>query len=408
MFDLNQIRLDFPILENTRNNQPLVYFDNAATTQKPKFVIDTISDFYSNYNSNIQRGMYFLADRATTEFEKSREVVSKFLNAQLNEEIIFTSGTTQSINMVAFGFLNNISSAGDEVLIGEMEHHANIVPWQVICDKLKLKIVTIKCCENGKLDIWDLKNKINSKVKLLAIQQTSNITGHENNIKEICDLAQKQKIRVFVDGAQSVSHKPINLQDLNCDFFSFSGHKCFGPTGVGVLYGKKELLLKMQPFMFGGNMIDLVSFNKSTWGKLPHKFEAGTVNIAGVIGLGAAIKYILSLGLHNIRKQEDLLKEKMWKELKSTKNVIMGLTKKPDCPIFSFNIKNTHSYDIGSLLDEMNICVRTGHLCAQPAIKSLGVSGFVRASLCFYNTEEEVCMFINALKKIIKLVNNGD
>ncbi len=408
MFNLNQIRLDFPILNSTRNNQPLVYFDNAATTQKPKIVIDTISDFYSNYNSNIQRGMYFLADRATTEFEKSRRVVRKFLNAQLKEEIIFTSGTTQSINMVAFGFLNTVSSAGDEVLIGEMEHHANIVPWQVICDKLKLKIVTIKCCENGKIDIWDLKNKMNSKVKLLAVQQTSNITGHENNIKEICNLAQKQNIKVFVDGAQSVSHKPINLQDLNCDFFSFSGHKCFGPTGVGVLYGKKELLLKMEPFMFGGNMIDLVSFSKSTWGKLPYKFEAGTVNIAGVIGLGAALKYILSLGLNNIQKQEDLLKEKMWEELGAAKNVVMGLTKKPDSPIFSFNIKSTHSYDVGSLLDEMNICVRTGHLCAQPAIKSLGVSGFVRASLCFYNTEEEVSVFISALKRIMKIVNNGN
>jgi len=199
MFNLNQIRLDFPILNSTRNNQPLVYFDNAATTQKPKIVIDTISDFYSNYNSNIQRGMYFLADRATTEFEKSRRVVRKFLNAQLKEEIIFTSGTTQSINMVAFGFLNTVSSAGDEVLIGEMEHHANIVPWQVICDKLKLKIVTIKCCENGKIDIWDLKNKMNSKVKLLAVQQTSNITGHENNIKEICNLAQKQNIKVLLN-----------------------------------------------------------------------------------------------------------------------------------------------------------------------------------------------------------------
>ena len=408
MFNLNQIRLDFPILNSTRNNQPLVYFDNAATTQKPKIVIDTISDFYSNYNSNIQRGMYFLADRVTTEFEKSRRVVRKFLNAQLKEEIIFTSGTTQSINMVAFGFLNTVSSAGDEVLIGEMEHHANIVPWQVICDKLKLKIVTIKCCENGKIDIWDLKNKMNSKVKLLAVQQTSNITGHENNIKEICNLAQKQNIKVFVDGAQSVSHKPINLQDLNCDFFSFSGHKCFGPTGVGVLYGKKELLLKMEPFMFGGNMIDLVSFSKTTWGKLPYKFEAGTVNIAGVIGLGAALKYILSLGLNNIQKQEDLLKEKMWEELGAAKNVVMGLTKKPDSPIFSFNIKSTHSYDVGSLLDEMNICVRTGHLCAQPAIKSLGVSGFVRASLCFYNTEEEVSVFISALKRIMKIVNNGN
>ncbi len=403
MFNLKNIRSDFPILAKTRNNKPFIYFDNAATTQKPKIVIDKICDFYSNYNSNIQRGMYFLADKATSEYEKSRGIISKFLNSNLTEEIIFTSGTTHSVNMVAFGYLKKLVSKGDEILIGEMEHHANIVPWQVIAAKLELKIIPIKCCENGKIKLDDLIKKINPKVKLLAVQHISNITGHENNIKEICYIAHKKKVRVFVDGAQAVSHKNINLKDLNCDFYSFSGHKCFGPTGVGVLFGKKELLLEMEPFLFGGNMIDNVSFSKSTWGKLPHKFEAGTSNIAGVIGLGASIKYLLSLGLSEIQKREKFLVEKIWNGLCSNKSVIIQSSAPPNLPILSFNIKKLHSYDVGSLLDEMNICVRTGQLCAQPGVKVFGVSGFVRASLCFYNTENEIEEFISSIKKIIKM-----
>ncbi len=404
MFNLKNIRSDFPILAKTRNNKPFIYFDNAATTQKPQVVIDKICDFYSNYNSNIQRGMYFLADKATSEYEKSREIISKFLNSNLKEEIIFTSGTTQSVNMVAFGYLKKLVSKGDEVLVGEMEHHANIVPWQVIASKLELKIIPIKCCENGKIKLDDLIKKINPKVKLLAIQHISNITGHENNIKKICSIAHKKNVRVFVDGAQAASHKNINLQDLNCDFYSFSGHKCFGPTGVGVLFGKKELLLEMDPVFFGGNMINRVSFSESSWGKLPHKFEAGTSNIAGVIGLGASIKYLLSLGFSEIQKKEELLIEKIWTGLCSNENIIIQSSAPPDSPILSFNIKGLHSYDIGSLLDEMNICVRTGQLCAQPAIKAFGVSGFIRASLCFYNTENEIEKFISSIKKIIKIL----
>ena len=265
MLDIKKIKSEFPILSKKRNDNPLIYFDNAATTQKPKIVIDKICDFYSNYNSNIQRGMYFLADRATTEFEKSRKIIGSFLNANSNEEIIFTSGTTHSINMVAFGFLKKSISIGDEILIGEMEHHANIVPWQVVCSKLGAKITQLKCCNNGVVDVEDLKKKINQKVKIIAVQHVSNITGHENNIKEICSIAHKKNVPVFVDGAQAVSHKAVNVNDLNCDFYSFSGHKCFGPTGVGVLFGKKELLLNMEPFVFGGNMIDRVSFSKSSW-----------------------------------------------------------------------------------------------------------------------------------------------
>jgi len=403
MLDIKKIRSDFPILKKTRNNKPFIYFDNAATAQKPKLVIDTICDFYSNYNSNIQRGMYFFADKATIEFEKSRDIISSFLNTQFKEEIIFTSGTTHAINLVAFGFLQNSISKGDEILIGEMEHHANIIPWQVVAEKLGVNFTKLKCCENGRVDIKELKKKLNTNVKLIAVQHTSNITGHENNIKEICTLAHEKNIKVFVDGAQTVSHKAINVRDLDCDFYSFSGHKCFGPTGVGVLFGKKNLLLEMEPFIFGGNMIDQVSFSKSSWGKLPHKFEAGTANIAGVIGLGAAIKYILSLGLDEIKKREQVLTNLMWENLKSINNIIINTTT-PNSPIFSFNIKGAHNYDVGSLLDEMNICVRTGHLCAQPAIDFLGVAGFIRASLCFYNTEEEIVIFRSSIEKIIKIL----
>ena len=403
MLDIKKIRPDFPILKKKRNNRSFIYFDNAATTQKPKLVIDTICDFYSNYNSNIQRGMYFFADKATTEFEKSRSIISSFLNTEFKEEIIFTSGTTHAINLVAFGFLQKFISKGDEVLIGEMEHHANIIPWQVVAGKLGAKFTKLKCRENGMVDIKQLKEKLNTNVKLIAVQHISNITGHENNIKEICALAHKKNIKVFVDGAQAVSHKAVDVRDLDCDFYSFSGHKCFGPTGVGVLFGKKELLLDMEPFIFGGNMIDQVSFSKSSWGKLPHKFEAGTANIAGVIGLGAAIKYILSLGLNEIREREKMLTNLMWESLKSINNVIINTTA-PSSPIFSFNISGVHNYDVGSLLDEMNICVRTGQLCAQPAINSLGVPGLIRASLCFYNTEEEIKTFISSIKKIIKIL----
>lgn len=404
MLDVKKIRSNFPILSKKRNNKHFIYFDNAATTQKPQFVINTICDFYSNYNSNIQRGMYFFSNKATKEFEKSRETISSFLNTKFKEEIIFTSGVTHSINMVAFGFLKNYISKGDEILIGEMEHHANIVPWQVVARKMGVKFTKLKCCENGKVDINDLKNKLNTNVKFIAIQHTSNITGHENDIKKICSLAHTKNVKVFVDGAQTVSHKVVNVIDLDCDFYSFSGHKCFGPTGVGVLFGKKELLLEMEPFVFGGNMIDQVSFSKSSWGKLPHKLEAGTANIAGVIGLGAAIKYISSLGLSNVKKREESLTKKMWENLKLINNIVVYNKKIPDSPIFSFNVSGIHNYDIGSLLDEMNICVRTGHLCAQPAIESLGAPGLIRASLCFYNTEKEIETFTSSIKKIIKLL----
>tara|TARA_B100000674_G_scaffold447299_1_gene414843 strand:- start:151 stop:1071 length:921 start_codon:yes stop_codon:yes gene_type:complete len=306
--------------------------------------------------------------------------------------------------MVAFGYLNNLLLPGDEILIGEMEHHANIVPWQAIASKMKFKINVINCCKDGKIKIDDLRKKLNSNVKLLAIQHVSNITGHENNIKEICSIAHANNIKVFVDGAQAVSHKKIDVQDLDCDFYTFSGHKCYGPTGVGVLYGKKSCLIKMDPFMYGGNMINEVSFENSSWGEIPHKFEAGTANIAGVIGLGESIKYISSVGLKNIQEREALLINKMWHHLKSIDEVIVYTNTMPTSPIFSFNLKNIHSYDAGSLLDEMNICVRTGHLCAQTAINSLGVSGLIRASLCFYNTEQEVELFFTAIKKVLKFL----
>lgn len=404
MIDIKKIRSDFPIFSQLRNNNPFIYFDNAATTQKPKTVVDSIYNFYTKYNSNIQRGLYFFADKAGSEFENSRKLISNFLNASNTEEIIFTSGTTQSINMVAFGYLKKIASAGDEVLIGEMEHHANIVPWQVACAKMGLKLTTIKCCENGKLDLLDFKKKLNQNVKLVAIQHVSNITGHKNNVKKIGDLCKKNNSIVFVDGAQAISSQITDVQNLNCDFYCFSGHKLFGPNGVGVLFGKKHLLDIMDPVNFGGNMINTVSFSKTTFGELPQKLEAGTPNIAGVIGLGAAIKYINDIGMENISNSEKILAKKLWNGLSSNKHIVLSAKDCPNKPICSFNVKNKHHYDVGSILDEMNICVRTGKLCAQTAISKLNVSGLIRVSLCFYNTEKEIDFFIKSLSKAIKFL----
>ena len=403
MIDIKKIRSDFPIFSQLRNNNPFIYFDNAATTQKPKTVVDSIYNFYTKYNSNIQRGLYFFADKAGSEFENSRKLISDFLNASHTEEIIFTSGTTQSINMVAFGYLKQLASAGDEVLIGEMEHHANIVPWQVACSKMGLKLTIIKCCENGKLDLEDLK-KLNQNVKLVAIQHVSNITGHKNNVKKIGDLCKKNNSIVFVDGAQAISSQITDVQNLNCDFYCFSGHKLFGPNGVGVLFGKKHLLDIMDPVNFGGNMINTVSFSKTTFGELPQKLEAGTPNIAGVIGLGAAIKYINDIGMENISNSEKILAKKLWNGLSSNKHIVLSAKDCPNKPICSFNVKNKHHYDVGSILDEMNICVRTGKLCAQTAISKLNVSGLIRVSLCFYNTEKEIDFFIKSLNKAIKFL----
>ena len=404
MIDIKKIRSDFPIFSQLRNNNPFIYFDNAATTQKPKTVVDSIYNFYTKYNSNIQRGLYFFADKAGSEFENSRKLIGDFLNASHTEEIIFTSGTTQSINMVAFGYLKQLASAGDEVLIGEMEHHANIVPWQVACAKMGLKLTTIKCCENGKLDLVDFKKKLNQNVKLVAIQHVSNITGHKNNVKKIGDLCKKNNSIVFVDGAQAVSNQITDVQNLNCDFYCFSGHKLFGPNGVGVLFGKKHLLDIMDPVNFGGNMINTVSFSKTTFGELPQKLEAGTPNIAGVIGLGAAIKYINDIGMENISNSEKILAKKLWDGLSSNKHIVLSAKDCPNKPICSFNVKNKHHYDVGSILDEMNICVRTGKLCAQTAISKLNVSGLIRVSLCFYNTEKEIDFFIKSLNKAIKFL----
>ncbi len=404
MINIKKIRSDFPIFSELRNGNPFIYFDNAATTQKPKVVVDSIYNFYTKYNSNIQRGLYFFADKAGSEFENSRRSISDFLNTKNTEEIIFTSGTTQSINMVAFGYLKQVASAGGEVLVGEMEHHANIVPWQIACNQLGLKLTAIKCCENGKIDLLDLKKKLNNNIKLVAVQHVSNITGHKNNVKEICDLCQENNTIVFVDGAQAISNQITDVQTLNCDFYCFSGHKLFGPNGVGVLYGKKHLLDIMDPVNFGGNMINTVSFSKTTFGDLPQKLEAGTPNIAGVIGLGTAIKYVNDIGIKNIHNAEQILANKLWSSLSSNKHVVLSAKDCPNKPICSFNVKNKHHYDVGSILDEMNICVRTGKLCAQTATSKLNVNGLIRASLSFYNTEKEIDFFINSLNKAIKFL----
>ena len=407
MLDIKKIRPDFPILKKKRNNRSFIYFDNAATTQKPKLVIDTICDFYSNYNSNIQRGMYFFADKATTEFEKSRSIISSFLNTEFKEEIIFTSGTTHAINLVAFGFLQKFISKGDEVLIGEMEHHANIIPWQVVAGKLGAKFTKLKCRENGMVDIKQLKEKLNTNVKLIAVQHISNITGHENNIKEICALAHKKNIKVFVDGAQAGSHIKINVSELGCDFYCFSGHKLFGPTGTGALFVKEDILREMPPYKTGGQMVASVSFQGSKWIDYPLKFEAGTPNIAGAIGLGEAIKFIKNIDFQQLANYEQHLSILMAEKLAEIPLLEVYGNSKKVAPIFSFNIKNIHHYDLAELLSESGVLVRSGHLCNQSLMNFLKIDGCVRASLSIYNSEEEVNNFIQALKKVVKFLSKS-
>ena len=398
------IRNDFPFFLQKKNGFDLIYFDNAATTHKPMSVINSISEFYSKYNSNVHRGEHDLSERATTNFELTRQKVQKQLNAKHLEEIVFTSGTTESINLVAQSFASNFLKKGDVILLSKMEHHSNIVPWQLSCEKNGAIIKDLDVNENGLIDINRLKKSINSRVKLIVFQHVSNVTGGENGVKEVVKICKKWGAYSCIDGAQAIAHKKIDVQEIDCDFYSFSGHKCFGPTGTGALYGKKKLLESMPPYMGGGEMISAVNIQKSSWNKLPYKFEAGTPNIAGFIGLGQALSYINKLGLNEINKLEKVLLDKLYSELNNIKNIIF-YGKKGSIPICTFNIKGIHSYDLGALLNEQGICVRTGHLCAQPASVFFKTSSFIRVSLCFYNTTEEIHNFINCLKKSIKLLS---
>ena len=397
-FDVKNIREDFPILKKQINGKQLIYFDNAATSQTPTCVINSISDYYNNYNSNIHRGVHSLSEEATEAYEKAREKMQIHFNAKHKEEIIFTSGTTHSINIVSNGFLNLIGE-DDEIIVSGLEHHSNIVPWQMMCKKTNSKLKVIPLDKNGELDLKEFKNLVSKKTKLVFLNHVSNALGIINPIEEIIQISHSYNALVLIDGAQSAAHFKIDLQKLNVDFFTASAHKLCGPTGVGFLYGKKELLEKIEPFMGGGEMISDVTFEKTTYAEIPHKFEAGTPNISGVIAFGVALDYMNSLGFENIRQYEDKLLKYATEKLKEIDGLIIYGDVKNKTSVISFNISGIHSYDIGSILDKYGVAVRTGQHCAQPIMDHFDIPGTVRVSLSFINTFEEIDILQEAIIK---------
>ena len=397
-FDVKNIREDFPILKKQINGKQLIYFDNAATSQTPTCVINSISDYYNNYNSNIHRGVHSLSEEATEAYEKARKKIQIHFNAKHKEEIIFTSGTTHSINIVSNGFLNLIGE-GDEIIVSGLEHHSNIVPWQMMCKKTNSKLKVIPLDKNGELDLKEFKNLVSKKTKLVFLNHVSNALGIINPIEEIVQISHSYNALVLIDGAQSAAHFKIDLQKLNVDFFTASAHKLCGPTGVGFLYGKKELLEKIEPFMGGGEMISDVTFEKTTYAEIPHKFEAGTPNISGVIAFGVALDYMNSLGFENIREYEDKLLKYATEKLKEIDGLIIYGDVKNKTSVISFNISGIHSYDIGSILDKYGVAVRTGQHCAQPIMDHFDIPGTVRVSLSFINTFEEIDILQEAIIK---------
>ena len=397
-FDIKNIREDFPILKKQINGKQLIYFDNAATSQTPTCVINSISDYYNNYNSNIHRGVHSLSEEATEAYEKARGKIQIHFNAKHKEEIIFTSGTTHSINIVSNGFLNLIGE-NDEIIVSGLEHHSNIVPWQMMCKKTNSKLKVIPLDKNGELDLKEFKNLVSKKTKLVFLNHVSNALGIINPIEEIIQISHNYNALVLIDGAQSAAHFKIDLQKLNVDFFTASAHKLCGPTGVGFLYGKKELLEKIEPFMGGGEMISDVTFEKTTYAEIPHKFEAGTPNISGVIAFGVALDYMNSLGFENIRQYEDKLLKYATEKLKEIDGLIIYGDVKNKTSVISFNISGIHSYDIGSIIDKYGVAVRTGQHCAQPIMDHFDIPGTVRVSLSFINTFEEIDILQEAIIK---------
>ena len=404
MNKLSEIRKDFPILNSKINGNSLVYLDNGATTHKPKSVIKSISDYYSHFNSNIHRGVHQLSQISTEKYENSRSLFQEFINAKDKEEIIFSSGTTESINIVASSWGEKFLSKGDEVIISTLEHHSNIVPWQMICDKKGAKLVIAPINKDGEL-IFDAFTKLLSvKTKMVSISHISNTLGTMIPVKRIIKAAHNVGALVMLDSAQAIAHTKIDVQDLNCDFLAFSIHKMYGPTGVGVLYGKKQLLNDIPPYKVGGGMISEVSFEKTTYSDLPNKFEAGTANICGVISSAEALKYISKIGYNFIIEQENLLLEYATKELKKIDGLQIIGKAKNKASVISFIIDNAHPFDVGTLLNQQGIAVRTGHHCTQPLMSFYKIPGTIRASFAFYNTLKEVDIFINAIKKVIKML----
>jgi cysteine desulfurase / selenocysteine lyase len=402
--ETDKIRDEFPILHQEVNGHPLVYFDNAATSQKPMKVIEAITEYYTGYNANIHRGVHYLANLATDAFESTRNKVTAFIHARENREIIFTSGTTDSINLVAQTWGRQNIQSGDEILLSMMDHHSNIVPWQMLAEEKGAIIKVIPVNAIGEWDLSDIKNLLTSKTKLVAVNHVSNSLGTINPVKDLIQQAHELGAKVLVDGAQAVVHFPVDVQDLDCDFYCFSAHKIYGPTGTGILYGKSELLESMPPYRGGGEMIKTVSFSGTTYNEIPHKFEAGTPNIEGVIALGAAIDFALELGWENVSQHENELLEYATTKLEALEGLKIYGTSSKKVAVISFNVEGIHPYDIGTLLDKQGIALRTGHHCTQPLWDFYGVPGSLRASFAVYNSTEEIDLFINALQKALTML----
>jgi len=402
--DIKAIREDFPILKREVNGKPLVYLDNGATTQKPKAVIDAIVNYYTDMNSNVHRGVHYLSQISTDAFEVTRRKVQEFIHAKHDYEVIITKGTTDSINLVATCYGQKYISEGDEVIISAMEHHSNIVPWQMICEVKGAILKVIPMTESGELDMEAYKSLLSSRTKIVAVNYVSNALGTINPVKEIIDLAHALDVPVLIDAAQAVQHLKIDVQELDVDFLAFSGHKMYGPTGVGVLYGKEEWLNNIPPYQGGGDMIKDVTFEKTTYNELPFKFEAGTPNIEAGITLNAAIDYINSLGIDNIKKYEDDLLNYATERLLEVDGLRIIGTAKEKSSVISFIVEGTHPYDIGVLLDKLGIAVRTGHHCAQPVMEQFQIPGTVRASLAVYNTKEEIDALVAGVKRAVMML----
>ena len=403
--NINEIRAQFPTLHREVNGKPLVYFDNGATSQKPQSVIDRITQYYTDENANIHRGVHTLSQEATSNYESARKTIQDYIGASSEVEIIFTKGTTDSINLVAHSF-GELMQAGDEVVISAMEHHSNIVPWQMLCEKKDCKLKILPMNKQGELLLDELDQLLTDRTKLVAVTHISNSLGTINDVDEIIRKAHNVGAKVLIDGAQSVQHLDVDVGKLDCDFYAFSGHKLFGPTGVGILYGKRELLEQMPPYQGGGDMIKEVTLEKTTYNTLPHKFEAGTPNIAGGIGLGAAFEFLSKLDMSALVEHEQDLLDYATEQLEKIDGLKIYGTAKTKTSVVSFLIEGTHPYDVGTLLDKLGIAVRTGHHCTQPVMQFYNIPGTIRASFAFYNTREEIDRMIAALDRIIPMLKD--
>ncbi len=403
MIDINKIRADFPILAREVYGRPLVYFDNAATSQKPQCVMDKITEMYTTVNSNVHRGVHYLSQAATDEHEAARKTVQRFINANSPDEIVFTRGATESINLVASSFCRTFCEPGDEILITAMEHHSNIVPWQIQADIYGLRVKFAPINKDGELILEEFVKLISPRTKIISLTHISNVLGTVNPVNEIVKIAHSHKIPVLIDAAQSVQHAKVDVRQMDCDFLVFSSHKVYGPTGVGVLYGKEEWLNALPPYQGGGEMIENVTFEKTTFNKLPFKFEAGTPDFVGTTALATALNYVASIGLDNISQYEQELLDYATEKLQALPGIRIIGTAKQKSSVISFLIGDIHPYDVGTLLDKMGIAVRTGHHCAEPLMHVMGVEGTIRASFAFYNTKEEIDILIKGLERIIKM-----